>query len=198
MTFITRIVTADRIGLIVQLMEQHPKTYGVDVVKMGVRDIFHQILKNSLNNPNVVFVETVDEEDRILCVISFYFAETLPVCLVRGAFLNVELRHIYHPVFLYRVTFDNCYELLGDRLKNIETLYWVQRVGRNRESLGFYSYITNEGYLKDYEVSDYEFIEPGNYAKDKLLGKYLLGPLDGCCTKPVVIKKLHKKSINTV
>ena len=198
MTYTTRIITADRIDLAIGLLEQHPKTYGVDVVKMGVRDIFRQMLKNSLKNPNVVFVETVDENENTLCIISLYFAETVPVCLIRGGFFNVSLRHIYHPTFIHRVTFDKSYDLIGDRLKQVETIYWVQRAGRNREDRGFYSYITTDGYLNDFEMSDYETIQPGNYAKDKLLGKYLLGPLDGVCTKPVVIKKLHKKSINIV
>lgn len=183
--------TKDRM---IALIKSYTHVYGVDIVECGSQELHIQFINHySENNPNILIGECVDDDGEVLSIIGFYFAETMPVCLIRTGFhTKIGLQRNTVPQ-LQRKMIVGIWDEITKR--DVTEIYFVQRAARSRQLTDMFK--NDEEFkviFEDWEIRDYEHIEPFSYAKNELLGVYLLGPMNGIIPKPMVIKQMYKKS----
>jgi hypothetical protein len=136
--------------------------------------------------------ELIDDDGEILSTGSFFFAETMPVCLLRSGFHTKAGLERYSALGLVKGIIEHAFPIVLER--GVTECYWVQRSGRSRQVDDWFDLMTSPGHFLDgWAVKDVEFIEPFERANNELLGMYLLGPMNGIIPKPVKISLLYKK-----
>lgn len=184
--------TKDRM---IALIKSYTHVYGVDIVECGSQELHIQFINHySDNHPRVVMGEYVDDDGQVISMNAFYFAETLPVCLIRSGFhtkIGLE-RYTVPQIIKETITL-----MWGEiQRRGVTEIYFVQRAARARQVRDMF---LNDDDIKTmfegWAIRDYEYLEPFTSTTHELLGVYLLGPMNGIIPKPMVIKQLYKKSV---
>jgi hypothetical protein len=151
-------------------------------------------IRETAHNPNIQYWGMFDDDDALLSLTGMYYAQTMSTLLLIHGTVSKIGRERYG-------LFEAITMLVKQALtknewgETTDEVYLLTRSARARTVVYFLNdYVTTETSLSknNYVVEEFERIEPFCCSKYKLLGDWLLGPVQGKNIKPLMIIRLYK------
>jgi hypothetical protein len=182
--------TPDNIERMISVIERYDYIFGLNVKTSGIQELNTKFLRDNKENSNMHPLELIEDDGTLLGVCVAYVAITQPSCIIRSGFFTEEGEKKYSALFLTQQFITLAVDFIESL--GVKEFFWLQRQGRSRQLIPFLSNPSLLGFKNNYNLQIAEEIPANTKAKNPLFGKYLFGPMDGQCPKPIVVMNLYK------
>lgn len=165
----------------------------VDLVKTKIRDMMIELTKAAyVPNSNIIATKLVDDSDNALSYTCFYYGQTIPVVISKGAIITEYGRKRYTATELINKETLAMYFSHVIRENTKEVLVY-QRKSRSRFSNKILINFTEPGQpLQGWKLRVIADIPPYGVVNDKLLAHWVVGPFNGIAPERMTITQLTK------